>query len=367
MYKTYYYGKGKGTMSDKTYKNFFDDGYTTYHDDGSKSVTYKNFLDDGTTTYHQDGSKSQTYKNFMDDGYTTYHDDGTKSVTYRNFLDDGTTTYHQDGSKSRTYKNFLDDGYTTYHEQGLFSTYDQSLDSGYSSGFSYSGYSLGGSYLADCAGIKEIFGSVFYSLLAGGAVWWFSTKLPVIMLSGLALVIILGLIQRNKHRSYKRQSVWYMWSMILATLLGFYMVQHRAATPDDALLMLAFWIMPLAYTITMFLACRISSDGSSELTAAFWLGTLIMVSWFATVYRRYSGNYKMLYYIFEDVLLIIVLVVAIITLKSALERCRDSSFVFVIVCAFIYLMAKELTGFRGVKAIVGLIVYYVPQLFHLVH
>lgn len=27
---------------DKSYKNFFDNGITTYHADGSKSVTYKN-------------------------------------------------------------------------------------------------------------------------------------------------------------------------------------------------------------------------------------------------------------------------------------------------------------------------------------
>lgn len=45
-------------MSDKSYKHFYDDGYTTYHENGSKSKTYPHLLDDGFTTYHDDGSKS---------------------------------------------------------------------------------------------------------------------------------------------------------------------------------------------------------------------------------------------------------------------------------------------------------------------
>ena len=105
-------------MADKTYKNILDDGYTTYHDDGTKSTTYKNILDDGYTTYHSDGSKSTSYKNILDDGVTTYHPDGSKSTSYKNILDDGVTTYHPDGSKSVSYKNFLDDGITTYHSGG---------------------------------------------------------------------------------------------------------------------------------------------------------------------------------------------------------------------------------------------------------
>ncbi|MCR5006336.1 MAG: hypothetical protein K6A77_10575 [Clostridiales bacterium] len=103
-------------MPDKTYKNLFDDGYTTYHDDGTKSTTYKNLLDDGVTTYHSDGSKSTTYNNILDNGTTTYHSDGSKSTTYKNILDDGYTTYNSDGTKTKsyTYNNFLDDGTTTY-------------------------------------------------------------------------------------------------------------------------------------------------------------------------------------------------------------------------------------------------------------
>ena len=85
-------------MSNKTYKNFFDDGYTTHHENGSKSKTYKNYLDDGYTTYHENGSKSKTYKNYLDDGYTTYHENGDVSKTYKNVLNDGYTTYHQNAN-----------------------------------------------------------------------------------------------------------------------------------------------------------------------------------------------------------------------------------------------------------------------------
>ena len=105
---------------DKHYKNLLDNGVTTYHNDGSKSVTYKNLLDGGTITYHPDGSKSRTYKNLMDPGYTTYHEDGSKSRTYKNIMSPGTTTYHDDGSQSRTYKNFFDNGATTYHEDNPY-------------------------------------------------------------------------------------------------------------------------------------------------------------------------------------------------------------------------------------------------------
>lgn len=105
-------------MSDKTYKNIFNNGYTTYHDDGTKSETYKNVFNDGTTTYHSDGSKSETYKNIFNNGTTTYHSDGSKSETYKNIFNNGYTTYHSDGSRSETFKDIFGGGYTTYNYGG---------------------------------------------------------------------------------------------------------------------------------------------------------------------------------------------------------------------------------------------------------
>ncbi len=132
-------------MADKTYKDLFGDGYTTYHEDGSKSHTYKNLFDDGTTTYHDNGSKSHTYNNLFDDGATTYHDDGSKSYTYKNIFSDGSTTYHDDGSKSYTYNNLFDGGTTTYHSPGYGSSGGYSSSGGYGGG-GYSGGGYGGTY-----------------------------------------------------------------------------------------------------------------------------------------------------------------------------------------------------------------------------
>ena len=80
-------------MADKTHKNIFGDGYTTYHDDGSKSQTYKNLTNDGYTTYHDDGSTSQTYRNLTSDGFTTFHSTGDVSRSYKNLTNNGYTTY----------------------------------------------------------------------------------------------------------------------------------------------------------------------------------------------------------------------------------------------------------------------------------
>lgn len=127
-------------MADKTVKNAFDDGYTTYHDDGTKSKTYKNAFSDGYTTYHSDGSKSKTYDKVLSDGKTTYHSDGSKSDTYKNAFRDGYTTYHSDGSKSTTYKSTFSDGYTTV---------TIGKPSGRSGDFSGDGYSGGKGSSAD--------------------------------------------------------------------------------------------------------------------------------------------------------------------------------------------------------------------------
>lgn len=56
----------------KTFKNVTNNGYTTYHSDGSKSTTFKNVMDSGYTTHHSDGGKSVTYQNVTDSGFTTY-------------------------------------------------------------------------------------------------------------------------------------------------------------------------------------------------------------------------------------------------------------------------------------------------------
>jgi hypothetical protein len=53
-------------------KDFFGDGYTIHHADGSKSSVSKNLLGDGYTIHHADGSKSSVSKNLLGDGYTIH-------------------------------------------------------------------------------------------------------------------------------------------------------------------------------------------------------------------------------------------------------------------------------------------------------
>jgi len=65
----------------KTHKNLHNEGYTTYHEDGSKSTTFKNITNDGYTTYHDDGSTSHTYKNSFSNGYSTYNSSGSSVLT----------------------------------------------------------------------------------------------------------------------------------------------------------------------------------------------------------------------------------------------------------------------------------------------
>ncbi len=67
-------------MKSKTVKNILDNGHTTYHSDGSKSVTYDNILDNGRTTYHSGGSKSVTSRDKTNSGFTTSGSDAGGAV-----------------------------------------------------------------------------------------------------------------------------------------------------------------------------------------------------------------------------------------------------------------------------------------------
>lgn len=62
-------------MNSKSFKHLSDPGYTTYHEDGSRSSTYKNISDNGWTTYHSNGKTTHTYPNFFTGGFTSYTTD----------------------------------------------------------------------------------------------------------------------------------------------------------------------------------------------------------------------------------------------------------------------------------------------------
>ncbi len=343
-------------MSDKTYKNLFDDGYTTYHDDGSKSVTYQNVFDDGYTTYHDDGSKAQTYQNVFDDGTTTYQADGTKSQTYQNVFDDGYTTYHADGSTSTTYGNVFDDGYTTYHTPGYSAGHASGYAASGSTGPSRATYGYGGTitYIHKPGVVEYIF-LILFSAAAGAAVWWYTTEMPVIPLACLAVVLLASMVQRRKNDIH-RQSVWYVWAMVMTTLTGFYMVQHKTAGPGEILQQIAFFLMPLVFILIMLFVCSYATEDSNDGFLAGFCVILVIISWFMTIYRNYGNTgYTHLFQAVQDVLFIIVLLIALVNLIRALFSCRISFFVFFMAGGCTYLLARELTDFYGFHLLGGLI------------
>lgn len=145
-------------MPDRTYKNTFGDGETTYHEDGSTSRTYTN-LDSSQTTYHSDGSTSRTYDSFFGDHKVTYNSDGSTDRTYNSFFGDHEVTYHGDGSTSRTYDSFFGDHKVTYHDNHGSSS-SSSSGSG-SGGSSYGGYGNSGSGSSSSYSSGGSSGSIF--------------------------------------------------------------------------------------------------------------------------------------------------------------------------------------------------------------
>ena len=284
-------------MADKTYKNLFDDGYTTYHDDGSKSTTYKNLFDDGYTTYHENGGKSTTYKNILDDGYTTYHRDGSKSSTYGNILDDGYTTYHSDGSKSSTYGNLFDNGYTTYHSGGSTSNsygnrfgggytgYNKNSTSyygggGFTSSTAYSGYSDPdkSSVWALIIGLLAVFGLAF--LYAGR-----NSIFPFICFAGVSIASVI-MIKKKKGRQY----VWAETYISVGTAFLILTVNNYVSSPKGLLIFL-YWIAPVCIGFAIgFMDCLLDYEDKTPLVVAYYI--LMGASWFCCIYKN---NYHAIY------------------------------------------------------------------------
>ena len=294
-------------MGDKTYKNLFDDGYTTYHEDGTKSKTYNNFFDDGQTTYHEDGSKSKTYKNFLDDGYTTYHDDGSKSRTYKNFLDDGYTTYHDDGSKSRTYKNFLDNGYTTYHENGnthpdSFNT-DTSVGSVSSGLFRYSTtYVIHPNLDFSCI-VVSIIGVILIPLLC----WLYTSEqfvAPSLIFDGTFLICLLAT------RSKKAKPYIWSWLFYMSTMVMFMLMINNRNFISSSPISLLIYLAPLANAFIIgFIAALINYEEAFMLPVIPYI--FMAIIWLCCVYK---SKYPTIYNKCIKYEILAIIVIAVITL-----------------------------------------------------
>ena len=237
-------------MADKTVKNLFDDGYTTYHDDGTTSKTYKNPFGDGYTTYHSDGSTSKTYDKVFSDGKTTYHSDGSKSDTYKNAFSDGYTTYHSDGSKSKTYKSTFGDGYTTY------TSGKPSGSGGYSGGGG--GYSGGGSYSSgggySIEGVTSIFGIALLVLS-----FFLSFSVPnSILYFVLIIATIVPRIWLNKKYDTTLFTLWfYPLSLLVWKWMAdsFWMLAVSVDFGESMLPGIGTYLVLFALWLTLFMDC----------------------------------------------------------------------------------------------------------------
>ena len=278
-------------MGDKTTKNLFDDGYTTYHDDGSVSKTYKNLLDDGYTTHHDDGSTSKTYKNLFDDGHTTYHDDGSTSKTYQNLFDDDYTTYHDDGSVSRTHKNILSDGYTTYHDKGSKNAYENMTESDlYLTGIKTN---TNFSYLSTYLRHKKIDFSVAFATIIGVIIsswlcWLYAGEgafLPTLIFDCVLLACMIG--------THLKKGYPYLWAWmyyIFATGMVMIMVNNRSFV-SSSILSLLIWLAPLGVSVIIgFVANFLGYEDRFEFPALSYI--LIAITWFCTIYKNYPFIYN---------------------------------------------------------------------------
>ena len=351
-------------MSDHTTKDFFGDGYTTYHEDGTKSHTTKDFFGDGYTTYHEDGTKSHTTKDFFGNGTTTYHSDGSKSHTTKDFFGDGYTTYHEDGSRSHTTRDFFGDGYTTYHSGGGYSGsygggnygggYSGGSSGGYSSGYGgYGGYVGYGEYSSLSPGILGplgIFWTILFSCAAGFMLWWDMSVFSPVLFALWAVVLASGVVERNRHNDYKEQDAWHVWTLLLATLMGIYLLYNRAGASGDTLHVAAHFLLPVAYMILMGFLCTRATGAQVNDWIVYLFVILMLIAWFMTIYTHYAG-YGEFISVVLDVIFGVILVIALITALGCIKKHRLAILPFFAVIFAVNFVGYRITGFIGFQII----------------
>ena len=288
-----------------------------------------------------------TTKDFFGDGYTTYHDDGSTSHTTKDFFGDGYTTYHSDGSTSHTSKDFFGDGTTTYHSDG-----STSYTGGYSGGYPAAG--IGGSLNPGIIGPLGIFGAILGAGAVGFLLWWDSEPFPLVLFAMWAVVLAAGMIERNRRNDYREQDAWHNWSMLLALLLGIYLLYERAGAPGDTLQMIAHYLVPLAYTVIMAILC-VKAAGA---VAHDWIAGLFILfmaaAWFITIYTGYAG-YEGVIGVVIDVILAIIGIIALFTALGCIKEHRLAILPVFLVGYGIWYIGRLVTGFYGFHLIIGFI------------
>lgn len=342
-------------MSDRTTKDLFGDGYTTYHDDGSTSHTTKDYFGDGYTTYHDDGSTSRTTKNMFGEGTTTYHSDGTYSHTNKDMFGDGYTTYHSDGSTSHTTKELFGNGYTTYHS-------GRSSGRSYSGGF-YGGGSSGGGYSGGVSvglypGLINPIGIIGALLFAGGIgflLWWDSYSFPTVLYTLWAVVLVAGMIERNRHNDYGEQHLWHSWSMLLALLLGIYLLFHRASFPADSTYIVVHYLVPIIYMYVMVRLCWKANGIIVNDWIVYWFVILMCLAWLMTIYDKYAG-YEGLVSVVIDGILGTILMLSLIAIIIRESKRRLAILPIFLVFYGVWYVGNHITRFYGFHLIKNFII-----------
>lgn len=343
-------------MPDYTTKDWFGDGYTTRHEDGSTSYTTKDWFGDGYTTTHSDGSHSYSTKDWYGDGVTNTHSDGSRSYTTKDWYGDGYTTRHADGSTSYTTKDWYGDGYTTTtyggtSSYGGYGTYSAGSTSSYPvtpSGGYYGGGYYGGSLWTP--GRLGVLGIVLTCIGVGGA--FFLTNMvmgafPWITAAFLAVVIILAIVQRNRHIDAKRQDVWYGWAWILTTLFCFYTMLYSPALVGSIEFLGTMTAFPTVFLLVMgyiLIASIQPSDESCGLEV-----TMCVTAAVFGILRFY--DFEWLYFLVMDIMFVAIGIKIIVLLVRSVKDCKLAIAAAPLCLCALFMTWSMLTDFSGLRMI----------------
>ena len=260
-------------MSDKSYKHFYDDGYTTYHENGSKSKTYPHLLDDGFTTYHDDGSKSVSYKNVLNDGYSTYH-----------------------YPSSQSYKSDNEDIYANIHPSGNYTP-------------------CGNSHILTTGLI--VFAYVIFFVIAVLAFLYAGSKsiLPLIIFGTVVTVDIICV----KDGDADRQAIWAHIINLTMTSVFMYIVDNISAAPKSWLLAIVFYILPLG--IIILCVCLNNTINKDEEFMFPYIFIMALTWFFRIIYKKnYNNIYSTIITVESIVLVLMFLIILAITIHSQKKK-----------------------------------------------
>ena len=249
-------------MGEKTRKDAFGSGYTTQHENGTKSKSLPDVFGNGYTTYHEDGSKSKTVPNVFGGGYTTYHENGGKSKTVPNVFGGGYTTYHKKKDSDTTQLTPSDvswDGPSSYSTAYLS---HESLD----------------------------FSLILLALIGGAIVfclyWLYTGKemiLPPTVFCGILLLCLIGTGSR-KGQPYFWAWLYYVSSTGLVMLMANNRNFDTSSFPS-----ILIWLAPFGVGFVIgFVANMLGYEDRFPLLFLPYL--LMGITWFLSLYKNYHGR-----------------------------------------------------------------------------